>query len=139
MPRSSLPSISITCAYGTAWIRLNRICSNLISAGRLSASTTARTSAPTSCMTWAVRRDLVDRRHLRLGPADPRRSPLGDDLDLASGAFEQPAAVLAQLGVSAAVNLAPKAERAQQLDHPSFVLGGVGRVLEHLVELGVGI
>ena len=54
MPRSSLPSINITCAYGNALIRLNRISLNLISAGRLSASTTAKTSAPTSCITCAV-------------------------------------------------------------------------------------
>ena len=58
-------------------------------------------------------RDLVDRRHLQLDPADPRGPPVSDDLDLALRALEKPATVLAQLGVGAAVVLAAKPERPQ--------------------------
>ena len=50
MPRGSLPSTSMTCAYRpSSSASLNRT-----SAGRFSASTTARTSAPESSITRAV-------------------------------------------------------------------------------------
>ncbi len=84
-------------------------------------------------------RDLVDRRHLQLDPADPRRAAVGDNLDLALRSLDQMTAVLAQLGVGAAVVLAAEAELPQQLNDAGLVLGRVGGVLEEPVDLGIGV
>src|SRR3954452_15160866 len=97
MPRSSLPSKSITCRYRAS----SRSVLNRCSDGRSSASTTAMMSGstPPDHPGGHPGARLVDGFLGQFDPADPTCSPVGDDLDVLRGVFGlsvEATAVLAQ-------------------------------------------
>lgn len=81
------------------------------------------------------RSQLVDRLLLEVHPADPVASPVGNDLDFSVLASrEQPPAILTEQRELTPIVSPVQAELSEQLQDPLFVLGGVFRLVQQLVD-----